>query len=85
MIKEHVAQSQGDSEQHRAHPGHLPQQTRETLPDTGPCTDSGQQRIAGAGGSSDDRRERHKRDHPGGIMYDFLRRSVDWINEPQPG
>jgi hypothetical protein len=55
MSKEHLAQSQSDSEQHRSHPGHLPQQTRETLPDTDPCADSGQQRIAGAGGSSDDR------------------------------
>jgi hypothetical protein len=55
MSKKHVAQSQGDSEQHRAHPGHLPQQARETLPDTGPCTDGGQQRIAGTGASSHDR------------------------------
>jgi hypothetical protein len=55
MSKEHVAQSQGDREQHRAHPGHLPQQAREALPDTGPCTDGGQQRIAGAGGSGNNR------------------------------
>jgi hypothetical protein len=37
MSKEQVAQPQGDSEQHRAHPDHLPQQAHETLPDTDRC------------------------------------------------
>ena len=69
--KEHVAQSQGDREQHRAHPGHLSQQARESPPDTGVRTDRGQQRIAGAGGSSNDRGERDERDHLGGVMYYF--------------
>jgi hypothetical protein len=51
MSEEDIAQPEGDGEQHRAHPRHLPQQTREPVPHTNPGADGGQQRIAGAGGA----------------------------------
>jgi hypothetical protein len=69
VSKKHVAQSQGDGEQHRAHPGDLSQQAREASPDASAGTDGGQQRIAGARGSGNDRGERHERDHLGGVVY----------------
>jgi len=68
VIKEDVAQSQGDNEQHCAHPGHLPQQTRQTSPEPDSRAGRSQQSIAGTRGSGDDSRERHKRDQPGGVM-----------------
>jgi hypothetical protein len=87
MSEEDIPQPEGDSEQHHAHPRHLPQQTREPVPHADPRTDGGQQRIAGAGSAGDNRGERHKRDHLGGVMHHFhARRSVDLIyGGPQPG
>ena len=75
MGQQHIAQPERDGEQHRAHPGHLPQQARETAPQTSPRADRGQQRIARARGARDDRCERHERDQPGGVVYDFHARA----------
>jgi hypothetical protein len=81
MSKQRVARPQSNGEQHCAHPGRLAEQARETVPDPDPCADSGQQRIAGAGGSGDNRCERHEGDYPGLVLYDFhasLRRFGLW-------
>jgi len=81
MSKEHIARSKGDGEQHCAHPCRLAKQARQTLPDTNSCANSGQQRVAWTGCPGENRRERHERDQPGRVTYNFhasLRRFDLW-------
>jgi hypothetical protein len=71
MSEKQAAQSEGGREQHHAHPGHLPQQARQAVPEARPRSDGGEQDIARARGSRDNRRERHERDQLGWIMHEF--------------